>query len=87
MARGPMVSVVMSAYNAKGYVAAALESALPQTHKNVEIVVMDDALTDGTARVEERYCPHCDITDNAALSIILRTLRHGWVNTLDESGD
>jgi len=41
----------MPAYNAEHVLCAALRSVLAQTHQNLEIIVVDDASTDGTAEV------------------------------------
>ncbi|MFO7899046.1 MAG: glycosyltransferase family A protein [Planctomycetota bacterium] len=51
----PRVSAVIPAYNAERFVAEAVDSALAQTHPNVEVVVVDDGSTDGTPDVLERY--------------------------------
>lgn len=48
-----MVSVVVPAYNAEAFVGAAVGSALDQTYQPLEVVVVDDGSTDGTARVLE----------------------------------
>ncbi len=48
---GPLVSVLMTAYNREGVIGHALRSLLGQTHRNLEIIVIDDASRDGTARV------------------------------------
>lgn len=47
----PLVTVVVPAYNAADHLTEALESALGQTWPAVEIVVVDDGSTDGTAEV------------------------------------
>ena len=39
----PLVSVVVPTFNRTRYLAAALESALAQTYRNIEILVSDDA--------------------------------------------
>ena len=45
----PTVAVVIPAYNIDPYVARAIESALTQTHKADQIIVVDDGSTDATA--------------------------------------
>lgn len=50
-----MVSIIIAAYNVADYVAEAVDSALAQTWPNTEVVVVDDASTDGTFQVLTRY--------------------------------
>ena len=45
------MSVVVPAYNAEGFVGRTVESALGQTHQALEILVVDDGSTDGTAAI------------------------------------
>ncbi len=47
----PRVSVIMAAHNAEAYVGPALRSLLAQTMEDFEIIVVDDASTDSTARI------------------------------------
>lgn len=49
------ISVVMAAFNAERYVAAAIDSILAQTRKAEEIIVVDDGSTDRTFDVLSRY--------------------------------
>lgn len=51
----PTVSAVIPAYNADGFVHRAIESALAQTHRLLEIIVVDDGSSDDTAAVAARY--------------------------------
>lgn len=51
LADGPLVSVLMTAYNTADRIGAALASVLAQTWHNLEVVVVDDCSTDGTAEV------------------------------------
>lgn len=44
----PLVSILIPVYNREKFVVAAIESALQQTCSNLEIVVVDNASTDGT---------------------------------------
>ncbi len=43
----PKVSIVIPVYNGSNYVREAIESALSQTYKNTEVVVINDGSTDG----------------------------------------
>jgi len=50
-----MVSIVIPCFNHARYLAEAIESALTQTHADVEVVVVDDGSTDDSAAVASRY--------------------------------
>lgn len=53
---GIEVSVIVPAYNARAFIARALESALVQTVTTIEVIVVDDASRDSTAEfVETAY--------------------------------
>jgi glycosyltransferase involved in cell wall biosynthesis len=47
----PMVSLVITAYNAERFIGACIKAALAQTYPNYEVLVVDDGSTDGTARI------------------------------------
>jgi len=51
----PLVSIVIPAYNAAGYIAATVDSARAQDYKPKEIIVVDDGSTDATAAICARY--------------------------------
>ena len=46
--QGPLVSVVMPAFNASEYIAKAIESVLYQSDSNFELIIVDDGSTDNT---------------------------------------
>ena len=46
----PLVSVIMPAYNAETTIASSLESIIVQDYPNIEIIVVNDASTDGTEK-------------------------------------
>jgi len=49
------VSVIIPAYNAESYVGEAIESVLAQTSAPSEVIVVDDASTDGTAAIASSF--------------------------------
>jgi glycosyltransferase involved in cell wall biosynthesis len=51
----PLVTIQVSAYNQASFIGEALASALAQDYANLEVVVCDDASTDGTPQVIERF--------------------------------
>ncbi len=50
----PDVSVIISAYNERNNIGRAIQSILNQSFKTIEVIVVDDGSTDGTADVVER---------------------------------
>ena len=50
-----LTSVVVPAYNAESTIGATLESIGRQTHRSMEVIVVDDGSTDDTARIVERF--------------------------------
>lgn len=44
-------SFLMAAYNAKQFILDAIHSALNQTYKNLELIILDDGSTDGTVEL------------------------------------
>lgn len=49
------VSVIVAAYNVEDYIEACLSSALSQTMDDIEVVVVNDASTDKTAEIIDRF--------------------------------
>ena len=51
----PLISTIVPVYNGERYLAAALESALGQRYRPIELVVVNDGSTDGSAEVSRKY--------------------------------
>lgn len=50
-----MISVVIPAYNHEKYIGPAIDSVLEQSWQDLELIVIDDGSTDGTAEVVKAY--------------------------------
>lgn len=53
----PLVSIVIPVYNGSNYVEEAIKSAINQTYKNIEIIVVNDGSTDdgNTEKIAKKY--------------------------------
>ncbi|AOC92540.1 glycosyltransferase family 2 protein [Bacillus amyloliquefaciens] len=54
----PKISVIMGIYNCEQTLAESIESILSQSYKNWELIMCDDASTDGTYQIACRYADH-----------------------------
>src|SRR4051812_17957240 len=55
MARVPRVSVVVPIYQVEDYLAECLASIAGQTERDLEVIMVDDGSTDGSAAIARRY--------------------------------
>ncbi|MDR1849839.1 MAG: glycosyltransferase [Zoogloeaceae bacterium] len=51
----PKVSIILTSYNHEKFLDEAIESALAQTYQNFELIIWDDASTDGSWAIIEQY--------------------------------
>ena len=84
----PNVCVLIPAYNAEKYIAAALDSVYAQTYSDFEVIVVDDGSDDETGAVVARYpeviyrkCPHRGIS--ATRNTCLEMASGEWLAFLD----
>src|SRR5215213_1376818 len=68
---GPLVSILVPAYNAEATLAETLQSALASSYPNLEVVLVDDGYTDETATIAETF------TRNDARIRLFRRQHHG----------
>jgi len=56
----PLVSVIMPCYNMEKYVADSITSVVRQTYPHWELLIVDDASTDGTVEIVKNLCNNDD---------------------------
>jgi len=73
----PLVSIVVPSYNHARYLDAAIESVLAQDHRELELIVIDDGSSDGSAALLEKYGKrfHWEVQTNQGQAA---TLNRGW---------
>ncbi|HKW36643.1 MAG TPA: glycosyltransferase family 2 protein [Burkholderiales bacterium] len=54
-AAGPLVSVGLPVYNGETFLRGAIDSVLGQSHANLELIVSDNASTDGSGAIAAEY--------------------------------
>ena len=52
---GPLVSVLIAAYNEEENILECIDSIINQTYNNIEVIVVDDGSTDNTLHLLESY--------------------------------
>jgi glycosyltransferase involved in cell wall biosynthesis len=92
-APAPIVSVILPAFQAEGFVAEAIRSALAQTLREIEVIVIDDCSADRTwevilacARADARVVPvrlACRGGPAAARNAGIAQARGKWLALLD----
>lgn len=53
--QSPMISIIIPVYNGENYLQEAIDSALAQTYKACEVIVVDDGSTDKTKEIMDSY--------------------------------
>lgn len=56
----PMISVVVPVYDVAAYLPACLDSILGQSHRALDVVVVDDGSTDASGRIADEYAARDD---------------------------
>ncbi len=54
-ATSPKVSILVPTYNRENFIGACIQSALNQTYPDIEVIVVDNASTDGTWEIIQKY--------------------------------
>src|SRR5690242_10645961 len=90
MAHNDFVSVTIVTYNSGRFIKRCLESVLAQRYTNKEIIVVDNASTDGTVDILEQFEDRCRVYYNnenvgfaAAQNQAIKLSSGEWVMTLN----
>ncbi|MBV8902724.1 MAG: glycosyltransferase family 2 protein [Acidobacteriia bacterium] len=90
MAQIDFVSVTIVTYNSGHFIRRCLESVLEQDHRRLEIIVIDNASTDGTSDILEQFEDRCRIYYNqenigfaAAQNQAIARARGDWILSLN----
>ena len=55
MNQSPLISIVLCSYNGERFIKEQIDSLLQQSYPDIEIVISDDASTDGTQKILESF--------------------------------
>jgi len=90
----PLVSVILPTHNRAKYIAKAIESVWRQSYKNLELIIVNDASTDATAKLVgslAKYNPKIIILHNeinlgivASLNKGIKAARGKYIARLDD---
>ena len=75
----PLVSVVMPSYNHEKFISEAIESVLGQDFDDLELIIVDDASTDASKQIIQKY-----EKQDARVRVILHETNCGISKTMND---
>ncbi len=76
----PLVSVILPTYNREKYIARAIESVWKQSYENMELIVINDASTDGTGNLINNLAK-----DNPKIIVLHNEVNLGMVASFNKA--
>ena len=80
MSEQEKISIIVPVFNAEKFLPETLEALCGQTWKNLEIILIDDASTDSSARICAEYA-----AKDPRLILIRKTIRQGQGTARNEA--
>jgi glycosyltransferase involved in cell wall biosynthesis len=75
----PLVSVVMPSYNYDEFVSESIESVLGQDFDDLELIIVDDASTDASRQIIQKYA-----AEDTRIRVILHETNCGFAKTMND---
>ncbi len=74
----PIVVALVPAFNAASFIEETLDSIAAQSYSNLRVLISDDASTDETGKICDRYA-----TTDARFSVLHQSLNLGWIGNVN----
>lgn len=79
ISKNPLVSVIVPVYNAERYLRYCVESILQQSHRNIEVLLIDDGSTDSSSSI-------CDEYASADRRVVVKHQQNGGIAKAQNAG-
>jgi glycosyltransferase involved in cell wall biosynthesis len=80
MINNPLVSVLCLSYNQKKFVEEAIQSVFNQTYPFIQLIVLDDGSSDGSAQTITRF-----LGDKASVVFLINETNQGYTKSLNKA--
>ena len=83
------ISIIIAVYNQESWLEECVESALNQTYKDIEIIVVNDGSTDNSEKILKKYSDRIKIIEkenggvSSAYNLGIKNMKGEWMKTLD----
>jgi glycosyltransferase involved in cell wall biosynthesis len=80
----PLVSILIPAYNAEAWIADSIKSALGQTWRRKEVIVVDDGSTDRTRAIARRFASRevTIVAQESRLAVPRLRWKYVWIKSI-----
>lgn len=79
MEQKPLVSVIMPCYNMERFISDTIDSVRRQTYPHWELLIVDDASTDGTVGIVKKHC-----AQEERIQLVVKPIHSGIADTRNQ---